>query len=178
MKFSFIDKKSPQPDKILAYAEKKVGKLDRYFHSDAEATVRFQEKKRAQVKIEVTVRTGGSIFRAESYSDSMFSAIDAAVSTIEGQIRKNKTRLAKRLKSDAFAPADFTTVKQDEPEERLEIVRAKKFAFKPMGVEEAVLQMNLLGHSFFAFRNEDDGGAFAIVYAREDGGYGLIEDAM
>ena len=69
-------------------------------------------------------------------------------------------------------------MEQDEPEERLEIVRAKKFAFKPMGVEEAVLQMNLLGHSFFAFRNEDDGGAFAIVYAREDGGYGLIEDAM
>ena len=178
MKFSFIDKKSPQPDKVIAYAEKKVGKLDRYFHSDAEATVRFQEKKRAQVKIEVTVRTGSSIFRAESYSDSMFSAIDAAVSTIEGQIRKNKTRLAKRLKSDAFAPADFTTVEQDEPEERLEVVRAKKFAFRPMGVDEAILQMNLLGHSFFAFRNEDEGGAFSIVYVREDGGYGLIQDAM
>lgn len=174
MKFAFIDKKSPQPEKILAYAEKKVGKLDRYFHDDAEATVRFQEKKRGQVKIEVTVRTGSSIFRAESYSDSMFSAIDAAVDTIEGQIRKNKTRLAKRLKKDAFA--ELTAPAGEESEDSLQVVRAKRFALSPMGVEEAILQMNLLGHTFFAFRNEDEQGAFSVVYAREDGGYGLIVD--
>lgn len=174
MKFAFIDKKSPQPEKILAYAEKKVGKLDRYFHDDAEATVRFQEKKRGQVKIEVTVRTGSSIFRAESYSDSMFSAIDAAVDTIEGQIRKNKTRLAKRLKKDAFA--ELAAPAGEEPEDSLQVVRAKRFALSPMGVEEAILQMNLLGHTFFAFRNEDEQGAFSVVYAREDGGYGLIVD--
>ncbi|MGM9538273.1 MAG: ribosome hibernation-promoting factor, HPF/YfiA family [Candidatus Onthomonas sp.] len=174
MKFAFIDKKSPQPDKVLAYAEKKVGKLDRYFHDDAEATVRFQEKKRGQVKIEVTVRTGSSIFRAESYSDSMFSAIDAAVDTIEGQIRKNKTRLAKRLKKDAFA--ELAAPVGEEAEDSLQVVRAKRFALSPMGVEEAILQMNLLGHTFFAFRNEDEQGAFSVVYAREDGGYGLIVD--
>ncbi len=174
MKFAFIDKKSPQPEKILAYAEKKVGKLDRYFHDDAEATVRFQEKKRGQVKIEVTVRTGSSIFRAESYSDSMFSAIDAAVDTIEGQIRKNKTRLAKRLKKDAFA--ELAAPAGEESEDSLQVVRAKRFALSPMGVEEAILQMNLLGHTFFAFRNEDEQGAFSVVYAREDGGYGLIVD--
>lgn len=176
MKFAFIDKKSPQPEKVLAYAEKKVGKLDRYFHSDAEATVRFQEKKKGQVKIEVTVRTGSSIFRAESYSDSMFSAVDAAVTTIEGQIRKNKTRLAKRLKKDAFESVEFSAPMEEESEERLEVVRAKKFPLKPMGVEEAILQMNLLGHSFFAFRNQDEQGAFSVVYVREDGGYGLIVD--
>ena len=174
MKFAFIDKKSPQPEKILAYAEKKVGKLDRYFHDDAEATVRFQEKKRGQVKIEVTVRTGSSIFRAESYSDSMFSAIDAAVDTIEGQIRKNKTRLAKRLKKDAFS--ELAAPAGEESEDSLQVVRAKRFALSPMGVEEAILQMNLLGHTFFAFRNEDEQGAFSVVYAREDGGYGLIVD--
>ena len=174
MKFAFIDKKSPQPEKILAYAEKKVGKLDRYFHDDAEATVRFQEKKRGQVKIEVTVRTGSSIFRAESYSDSMFSAIDAAVDTIEGQIRKNKTRLAKRLKKDAFA--ELAAPAGEESEDSLQVVRAKRFVLSPMGVEEAILQMNLLGHTFFAFRNEDEQGAFSVVYAREDGGYGLIVD--
>lgn len=172
MKFAFIDKKAPQPRKVLDYAEKKVGKLDRYFHEDAEATVRFQEKKRGQVKIEVTVRTGSAIFRAESYSDSMFSAIDASVDTIEGQIRRNKTRLAKQLKKDAFVP----DVEADAVEETLEVVRAKRFVFKPMRVEEAVMQMNLLGHSFFAFRNADEGGAFSVVYAREDGGYGLIVD--
>lgn len=176
MKFAFIDKKSPQPEKILAYAEKKVSKLDRYFHADAEATIRFQEKKRGKVKIEVTVRTGSSIFRAESYSDSMFSAIDAAVDTIEGQIRKNKTRLAKRLRKDAFELADLETSMADVQEEKLEVVRAKRFALAPMSVDEAILQMNLLGHTFFAFRNGDEGGAFAVVYAREDGGYGLIVD--
>lgn len=174
MKFAFIDKKSPQPEKVLAYAEKKVGKLDRYFHDDAETTVRFQEKKRGQVKIEVTVRTGSSIFRAESYSDSMFSAIDAAVDTIEGQIRKNKTRLAKRLKKDAFI--DVPSTMTEEIEDSLQVVRAKRFAFSPMGVEEAILQMNLLGHTFFAFRNADEQGAFSVVYSREDGGYGLIVD--
>lgn len=176
MKFAFIDKKSPQPEKVLAYAEKKVSKLDRYFHADAEATVRFQEKKRGKVKIEVTVRTGSSIFRAESYSDSMFSAVDAAVDTIEGQIRKNKTRLAKRLRKDAFDPAELDTSMADVQEEKLEVVRAKRFALAPMSVDEAILQMNLLGHTFFAFRNEDEQGAFAVVYAREDGGYGLIVD--
>ncbi|MBQ3089657.1 MAG: ribosome-associated translation inhibitor RaiA [Oscillospiraceae bacterium] len=176
MKFAFIDKKSTQPEKVIAYAEKKVGKLDRYFNADAEATVRFQEKKRNQVKIELTVRTGSSIFRAESYSDNMYSAIDAVVNTIEGQIRKNKTRLAKRLRSDAFDPAELAAPAVEEKEEHLEVVRAKKFLLAPMGVEEAIMQMNLLGHTFFAFRNDDDGGAFAVVYAREDGGYGLIVD--
>ncbi|MCC8181868.1 MAG: ribosome-associated translation inhibitor RaiA [Clostridiales bacterium] len=178
MKFAFIDKKSPQPEKVLAYAEKKVGKLDRYFRSDAEATVRFQEKKRGQVKLEVTVRTDSAIFRSETYSDSMYSAIDAAVDTIEGQIRKNKTRLAKRLRTDAFDPVEFTGVDsaEAEPEATLEVARAKRFPLRPMSVEEAVLQMNLLGHTFFAFRNADEGEAFAVVYAREDGGYGLIVD--
>ncbi|MCD7760807.1 MAG: ribosome-associated translation inhibitor RaiA [Clostridiales bacterium] len=176
MKFAFIDKKSPQPEKVLAYAEKKVGKLDRYFHSDAEATVRFQEKKRGQVKLEVTVRTGNAIFRSETYSDSMYSAIDAAVDTIEGQIRKNKTRLSKRLRTDAFDPVEFTGVDVSEADAPLEIARAKRFPLRPMSVEEAMLQMNLLGHTFFAFRDADEGEAFAVVYAREDGGYGLIVD--
>lgn len=178
MKFAFIDKKAPQPDKVISYAEKKVGKLDRYFHADAEATVRFQEKKRGQVKIEVTVRTGNSIFRAESYSDSMFSAIDAAVDTIEGQIRKNKTRLAKQLKKDAFDPIELTGINGEVPEDSLEVVRAKRFPLSPMGVEEAIMQMNLLGHSFFAFRNVDEGSAFSVVYVREDGNYGLIVDQV
>ena len=179
MKFAFIDKKSPQPEKILAYAEKKVGKLDRYFHDDAEATVRFQEKKRGQVKIEVTVRTGSSIFRAESYSDSMFSAIDAAVDTIEGQIRKNKTRLPRRLRQDAFTRTvteETSFAPEPAEDEDLSIVKIKSFYFKPMTREEAVMQMNLLNHNFFAFRDEDNGGSFAVVYRRNEDGYGLIDD--
>ena len=109
----------------------------------------------------------------------MFASIDAAVATIERQIRKNKTRLARRLRQDAFTrEPDVTSFAPEEPEEgAFVIVRNKKFNMKPMTREEAILQMNLLEHSFFAFRDEDNNGAFAVVYKRTDGGYGLIEDA-
>ena len=110
----------------------------------------------------------------------MFASIDAAVATIEGQIRRNKTRLARRLRQDAFVrtASEASTFAPEEPEEKeFEIVRAKRFPMKPMTREEAILQMNLLEHSFFAFRDEDSDGAFAVVYKRNDGGYGLIEDA-
>jgi len=103
--------------------------------------------------------------------------VDAAVSTIEGQIRKNKTRLAKRLRQDAFTRSvEETSFAAEEPEDDLKIVRVKQFYFKPMTREEAVMQMNLLEHNFFAFRDEDNGGSFAVVYRRNDGGYGLIDD--
>ena len=107
----------------------------------------------------------------------MFASIDAAVGTIEGQIRKNKTRLARRLRQDAFTRTVEETSFTDDAEESLDIVRIKQFHFRPMTREEAVLQMNLLEHSFFAFRDEDNGGCFAVVYRRNDGGYGLIDDA-
>ena len=107
----------------------------------------------------------------------MFASIDAAVGTIEGQIRKNKTRLARRLRQDAFTrTAEETSFTPDEKEEDLRIVRIKQFYFKPMTREEAVLQMNLLEHNFFAFRDIDNGESFAVVYRRHDGDYGLIDD--
>jgi len=100
------------------------------------------------------------------------------VGTIEGQIRKNKTRLARRLRQDASVrSAEETSFVEEEPEEKLEIVRVKSFRFAPMTREEAVLQMNLLEHNFFAFRDEDNGGSFAVVYRRNDGGYGILDDA-
>ena len=107
----------------------------------------------------------------------MFASIDAAIGTIEGQIRKNKTRLARRLRKDAFTrEVEETSFVAEEPEEDLKIVRKKEFRMKPMSREEAIMQMNLLNHSFFAFRDEDNGGTFAVVYRRNDGGYGLIDD--
>jgi putative sigma-54 modulation protein len=109
----------------------------------------------------------------------MFASIDAAVATIERQIRKNKTRLERRLREGSLTrvPEDETSFVPDEPEEgEFEIVRTKTFPMKPMLREEAILQMNLLGHTFFAFRDEDADGAFAVVYRRNDGGYGIIED--
>ena len=177
MKFVFTDKKVNMPAKVHAYAEKKVGKLDRYFKSEADASITFSVEKDRNV-CEVTVRAGSMIFRASESTSDMFASIDSAVATLERQIRKNKTRLAKRLREDAFERSveEISTFVPEPEEEEFEILRTKKFPIKPMTAEEAVLQMNLLEHSFFAFRNEDSDGAFAVVYKRKDGGYGLIED--
>lgn len=178
MKFVFTDKKVTLPQKVHDYAEKKVGKLDRYFKSDAEAFVTFSVEKNRN-KVELTVHAGNMYFRADESSSDMFASIDTAVSSIERQIRKNKTRLSKRLRTDAFERSveEQSSFVPDEPEEEFQVIRTKKFPIKPMTVDEAILQMNLLEHTFFAFRNEDADGAFAVVYARNDGGYGLIEDA-
>lgn len=176
MKFQFREKKVKLPGNVHAYAEKKVMKLERFFDEDAEALIVFSvEKNRNQV--ELTVHGAGTWFRASESTSDMFASIDAAVATIEGQIRKNKTRLARRLKQDAFVRSvqEETSFVADQ-EEDLSIVRSKKFYFKPMTREEAVMQMNLLDHNFFAFRDEDNGGTFAVVYKRNDGGYGLIDD--
>ena len=185
MKFQYSEKKIHLPEKVHAYAEKKVMKLARYFEEDAEALVVFSlEKKNINHEnhVELTVHGAGTWFRASESTSDMFASIDAAVGTIEGQIRKNKTRLARRLRQDAFTRTvkeeDETSFIEDEDEqEDLHISKVKQFYFRPMTREEAVLQMNLLGHSFFAFRDEDNGGTFAVVYRRNDGGYGLLNDA-
>ena len=177
MKFQFREKKIKLPGNVHAYAEKKVMKLARYFEEDAEALIVFSAEKNRN-KVELTVHGAGTWFRASESTSDMFASIDASVGTIEGQIRKNKTRLARRLKQDAFVRSvqEETSFVPETAEDDLSIVKAKKFYFKPMTREEAVMQMNLLGHTFFAFRDEDNGGTFAVVYKREDGGYGLIDD--
>ena len=175
MKFQYSEKKVKLPMPVHAYAEKKVMKLARYFEEDAEALIVFSVEKNRN-NVELTVRGAGTIFRAHESTSDMFASVDAAVGTIEGQIRKNKTRLARRLRQDAFVRSvEETSFVQEEPED-LSIVRVKEFYFRPMSREEAVLQMNLLNHNFFAFRDEDNGGAFAVVYRRNDGGFGLLED--
>ena len=177
MKFQFREKKIKLPGNVHAYAEKKVMKLARYFEEDAEAVIVFSVEKNRN-KAELTVHGAGTWFRASESTSDMFASIDAAVGTIEGQIRKNKTRLARRLKQDAFVRSvqEETSFVPETAEDDLSIVKAKKFYFKPMTREEAVMQMNLLGHNFFAFRDEDNGGSFAVVYKRNEGGYGLIDD--
>lgn len=176
MKFQYSEKKVKLPQNVHAYAEKKVMKLARYFEENAEALVVFSVEKNRN-NVELTVRGAGTWFRAHESTSDMFASIDAAIGTIEGQIRKNKTRLAKRLRQDAFVrTADETSFVAEEPEDELKIVRIKKFRMEPMTREEAILQMNLLEHNFFAFRDEDNGGSFAVVYRRNDGGYGLIDD--
>ena len=179
MKFQYSEKKVKLPGNVHAYAEKKVMKLARYFEEDAEALVVFSVEKNRN-KVELTVHGSGTWFRASESTSDMFASIDAAVGTIEGQIRKNKTRLARRLKKDAFVRSvqEETSFAPEQDEDDLSITKIKSFYVKPMTREEAVLQMNLMEHNFFAFRDEDNGGTFAVVYRRNDGGYGLIDDAQ
>ncbi len=177
MKFQFTEKKVSLPASVHAYAEKKVMKLERFFRDDAEALVAFSVEKDRN-KVEITIHAANTYFRASESTSDMYASIDAAVATMERQIRKNKTRLARRLRQDAFVRTAEVTSFAPETEEEgsFEIVRFKEFPMKPMTREEAILQMNLLEHNFFAFKDEENGGAFAVVYKRNDGGYGLIED--
>ena len=179
MKYAFTCKKVTLNDSIKEYAEKKINKLQRYFREeDTTAYVTFSVEKEHLCSVEVTIRGGGTLLRAqtEAPDGDMRGAIDAAVGYIERQILKNKTRLAKRLRSEGFPPPAPTDDFEVAEEKEFNIVRTKRFSVKPMSTEEAILQMNLLGHSFFAFKDEEAGGAFAVVYRRYDGDYGIIED--
>ena len=177
MKYTYACKKVSLNESIKEYAEKKISKLERYFREDTTAFVTFSVEKDHLCTVEITIRGSGTLLRAqtEAPDGDMRGAIDAAVGYIERQILKNKTRLAKRLRSEGFPPAapadDFEVAEEKE----FNIVRTKRFSVKPMSPEEAILQMNLLGHSFFVFRNTDDDNAICVVYTRNSGGYGIIE---
>ena len=178
MKFTISAKQMEVADDLRKYTEKKVGKIDRLFRSESDAFVTFS-RERGRYTAEVTLKNNGMIYRVKETTSDPFASIDSACASIERQIRKNKTRLEKKLKSgpidwNEYAPEGAA---EEEPEEDFTIVRTKTFQIKPMTPQEAVLQMNLLGHEFYAFRNSEAGGAFAVVYRRTSGGYGLIEDA-
>lgn len=176
MKCTFACKKVSLSDSIKDYAEKKVSKLDRYFREEPTAFITFSVEKNNLCTAEITIRGGNTLFRAqtEEPDGDMRSAVDAACGYIERQILKNKTRLERRLRSDAF-PAPRAQDGFEIPEEKeFNIVRTKRFDVKPMSPEEAILQMNLLDHNFFIFRGVND-QSLSIVYRRRKGGYGLIE---
>lgn len=172
MKFTFIEKKMAPSDSLRAYAEKKVSKIDRLFRTESEANVTFSTE-RGRFTAEITIKNNGTFFRAHETTSDMYASVDSAVATIERQIRKNKTRLAKKLREvqPEYIPADDTVEAG-----AFEVVRRKRFPIKPMSVEEAILQMDLLEHTFFVFRDVAADGAVSVVYRRKNGGYGLISD--
>ena len=176
MKFNFLEKKLQIGPEVRDYAEKKIGKLDKFFKQESDATVAFGTE-RGRCRVEVTLKNNGMFYRASELTNDMHASIDSACALIERQIRKNKTRLEKKLRDGAFEreiKPDYIPAEAEEGEEDLTIVRTKRFSLKPMTPEEAVLQMNLLEHEFFAFLNTDDGDSFSVVYKRKNGGYGLI----
>ena len=176
MKYTYTCKKIPLSDSIKTYAEKRLEKLEKYFHrEDTSAFVTFNVEKDKLCTVEITIRDGATLLRAQTTEPDgdMRGAIDAAVSYIERQILKNKTRLSKRLRTEGLPaePADDFSVAE---ESEFHIVRTKRFSVKPMSPEEAILQMNLLDHSFYVFRSVETGN-ICVVYHRNNGGYGLIE---
>ena len=151
---------------------KKISKLDKFFNKETEAHVTLSVQKLRQIA-EVTISFNGIVLRAEESNEDMYTSIDKTIDLLERQIRKNKTRLERRLHENDFRIESFKSL-EEIPEEDFEIVRSKRFAIKPMDVEEAILQMNLLGHEFFMFYNADT-KQVNVVYKRKDGNYGLIE---
>jgi len=176
MKFTFFEKKVRLTDDLRDYAERKIGKLDRFFKEEADAHITFGAE-RGRYRVEVTLHNGGMYYRVSEETHDMFASIDSAVAAIERQIRKNKTRLEKKLRAGAIERAigAIPSYAPQEEEEEFKITKTKRFAIKPMTPEEAILQMNLLDHEFFVFKNQALDGTFSLVYKRKEGGYGLIE---
>ncbi|MGX7200140.1 ribosome hibernation-promoting factor, HPF/YfiA family [Enterococcus nangangensis] len=162
---------------IREYAEKKVGKLERYFTDvpDATAHVNLKVYTEKTAKVEVTIPLPYIVLRAEETSPDLYASIDLVVDKLERQIRKFKTKINRRTRDNSVvAPVAPAVESQDDAENELDIVRTKRLSLKPMDSEEAVLQMNMLGHSFFIFEDAETNGT-SIVYRRKDGKYGLIE---
>lgn len=157
-------------ESLKSVIEKKLSKFDKFFDKDTEAFVTCKTRKADKI-IEITVNYKGTTFRSEEENETFITALDRAMESLERQIRKNKTRLEKTIREEAFREDGEYADEYDE-EGEFEI-RVKSFPFKPMTPEEAILQMNLLGHSFFAF-NDADTNETCVVYKRREGSYGLI----
>jgi putative sigma-54 modulation protein len=157
-------------DSLKSAVEKKLRKFDKFFGDTTEAFVTCKTRKGVKI-IEITVNYGGTTFRCEEESDTFITALDRAVEGLERQIRKNKTKVEKMVKRGAFV------ITEDDDDEYVEEgdfeIRVKTFPFKPMTPEEAILQMNLIGHSFYAF-SDAESGETCVVYKRKEGSYGLI----
>jgi len=177
LKFTFSEKGMTVSEGLRTYATNKISKLDKLFKTEAEAYVTFSVK-RDGFLAEITIYNNGLYFRASELTNDMYASVDSGVAKIKRQIDKNKTRLKKNLREGAIereAVPEFAPP-VDDGEEEFKIVRSKHFALKPMTAEEAIMQMNLLGHDFFVFKQEADDGKenLAVVYKRKQGDYGII----
>ncbi len=170
MKITIYGKQMTVRESLKALVEKKLAKFDKFFGEDTEAFVTCKTRKGVKI-LEITVNYGGVTFRSEEESETFLTALDRAIEGLERQIRKNKTRVEKMVKRGAFV---ITEEDDDEYEEESEFeIRVKSFPFKPMTPEEAILQMNLLGHAFYAFTDAET-HEVCVVYKRKVGSYGLI----
>ena len=170
MKIRIITKKFTLTADVREWIEKKLKKFDKFFPEDTDATVTVSSTKIGE-RIELTIYRNGSIFRSEISDKDYKCALDTAVENIERQIRKNRTRLEKKIhvKKEYFAETELV-----EAEDDITVGKVKRFEMQPMSVEEAILQMNLLQHNFYMFLNADT-EKYNVVYKRSADDYGIIE---
>jgi len=186
MKYNIRGQRMEVTDALREYVEKKLSRLERYFEAPPQSDVNVTlSVTKGQQAVEVTIPLPGALLRAEEKREDMYASIDFVVDKLERQIRKHKTKVNRKLrqsgatrvlfKEDSGYANNVTTIAHDE-EDDLELVRTKRFNLKPMDVEEAILQMNLVGHNFYMFANSAT-KEVSVVYRRHDGKYGLLEAA-
>ena len=171
MTVNYIGKKTVIRDSFKEYAEKRLKKLGKFFDDDPVANIIVTNHNEDET-VEVTIQSHGMFFRAERTSDDRQTSLDLVLDVLQKQIVRNKERLEKRLKSSM----DFTAFDDslEEAATAIELVKTKKFHVETMDAEEAILQMNMLGHTFFLFRSPET-GEINVVYRRKDGNYGLLQ---
>ncbi len=171
MKTTIIGRKCTPKDSFKLHAEKKLAKIEKFFSDEAEAKITVTVEKPEQI-VELTIKNKGMLFRAEEAAKDMEDALDACIDFIIRKIRKNKTKVSKKLRDDV----ELTWEDEDEDvaEDDFDIIRSKTVFLKPEMPEEAILQMEMLGHQFYIFFNGES-EKVCVVYKRKDGGYGLIE---
>ena len=174
MKFNVRGDKLVVTDAIKDYIETKIGKLDKYFKEDSiTANILLKIRGNEQI-IEVTIPTDNFILRSEEEHEDMYAAIDLVLDKLERQIRKNKTKLKKKNINNKYKEFNFDFELPTEDEEEVNtIVKRKNIEMKPMDEEEAILEMELLGHSFFVYKDMHS-NELCVLYKRKDGNYGVI----
>lgn len=153
----------------------KTNKMEKYLMPDTDMHVHLSRENEKRRKVEITISFKGTFLRAEAHSDdNLFLAIDSALAKIERQIHKHKTKLSNKLKKEAIEKNDFEFIEEPEAENKLEVVKYKKYPVRPMAFEDAVMQMEMLGHSFFVYVDQDTNNT-NVLYLRKDGNLGLLE---
>ena len=180
MKYQIIGKNIEVTEGISAALTKKLSKMDKYFKDDDEVSCScravVRSYKKGEAKVEITIFTKDTTFRAEVKTNDLYAAFDLAIDKLQGQMRKLKTKLRRRYDHDGIGKAIAFEEIQDESvqEEESKVVRTKVLSLKPISVEEAVLEMEAIGHDFYLYLDTDD-EKISVVYKREDGGYGLLQ---
>lgn len=176
IKFSIRGENLEVTDALRTYVEDKVAKIEKYFseNQDLNAKVNLKVYRDKRAKVEVTIPVGAITLRAEDISQEMYGSIDLVVDKIERQIRRNKTKIERKHRQKVATGQVFTDELIEQVSEEVKVVRTKQVDLKPMDMEEAILQLELLGHDFFIYTDAND-GTTNVLYKREDGDLGLLE---